>query len=180
MARLIPRGLAARLALSVLAGVALACNTEIDPVPIEAIKPFDSLDQARVEYELKLFGGDGQWDIRLTGVVHNTTGVARIFNTRNVCPLVLQAFTNPAGTGTPAWDQRAASLGCKSMPVVDTIAPGDSLVIVGTHTTTNEILAHYGQPPANPPGQYFFYSVLPTELAASGEDRRLVGFIELR
>jgi hypothetical protein len=148
--------------------------------PKVVIRPFDNIAQANITTNLRLFGGGGQWTIDLTAVVHNTTSEPRLYKVHSTCPVALLVYNNSAGTGTPAWDSRFAMFGCKSGEMVaDTIAPGDSIVLHGPHTNTNEILAHYGTPPANPPGQYFFFFSVPTDLTAAGELLDFAGFSQL-
>jgi hypothetical protein len=166
-------------------GAALAVSTgcgdknAVEPTPIAR---FDSLSQANPTFALQLVGGSGQWTVKYSVSIYNTTTVPRILElTTGGCPLQLDVYNNPQGTGTPAWRELVAAFGCKiPLTEVDTILPGDSVVIVGRGTSTTEILAHYDVPPANPPGTYYFFTSLFTPLAPGGVTRQLVGLADLR
>jgi hypothetical protein len=154
--------------------LAAACGSDTTSEPRVTIKTFDTVNQAQLTSALTLFGGGGQWTVNLDVVVHNTTSEPRTFDVHPQCPSVIYAFNNAQGTGTPAWSTFSQTPNCAATTVLDTIAPGDSLVLHAPPTSTNEILANNGSP--NPPGQYFFFFAVRTALATGGEVRQLAGF----
>jgi hypothetical protein len=158
--------------------VAGACGDSGSPsAPQVALRPFDSVDQAQLTSRLTLFGGGGQWTIDLAVTVHNTTTEPRTFAVSPGCPAILYVFTDVQASGAPVWSTLTQKPGCTQTTMIDTIAPGDSLVLRAPTTSTNEILANNGAP--NPPGNYFFFSGVRTSLAAGGEVRKLAGFSQL-
>lgn len=169
-----------RLLLTLLATsvtAASACGSDAGPTA-PALPVFDAASQLDVSYTLNLFGGSGQWDIRLDAVLRNVSGTTRVLSFSG-CPLQLEAYATPAGTGTAAWSSTSAPGGCKT-PRTDTIASGDSLKL-SLRTNTTEILTNYGDASrTNQPGQYFFFASLNSALAASTRFRQLVGFAELK
>jgi hypothetical protein len=168
--------LIARLALAAALATSAACGSDAASPVIPA---FDDPAQLDVNYTLTLFGGDGQWDIRLDAVVRNKTNTTRILPVGG-CTLQLYVYANPAGTGAEAWAPSHRAGGCKLPTSPDTIAAGDSITIAGTRTSTNEILANSGAGPPNPPGSYFFFATLGTTFGPSESFRRFVGFATLR
>lgn len=165
-----------RLALASALATSAACGSDATSPVVPA---FDDPAQLDVNYTLTLFGGDGQWDIRLDAVVRNNTNTTRILPVSE-CSVQLLVYANPGGTGPEAWAPSHRAGGCKLPTTPDTIPAGDSTTVAGTRTSTNEILANSGAGQPNPSGSYYFFVTLSTPFGTPDRLRRFIGFATLR